>query len=163
MFLYGLDRFSVDLDFDIIAGNIEDVMARVEKIVSTHGTIIQKTKTKIILRYPDGNMPLKIEINTRVQKHDRYETLLFFGTPMMCMEKTSIFANKLYTIAQRKERTDTVASRDLYDIWYFFSHQREINHALLQERSGKTTKEFLSFLKDFIPTNFNKNNLLLGL
>ena len=72
-----------------------------------------------------------------------------------------MFSNKLYTIYQRKLRSDKVASRDLYDVRFFFKHHREINAALLEERSGQTVVEYLTFLKSFILENYNKNNLLL--
>jgi lipoate synthase len=79
------------------------------------------------------------------------------------MDKSSMFANKLYTILQRKERNDKVASRDIYDVRFFFKNHREINKELLKERSSKNILEYLKFIKEFIQKNFNKNNLLLGL
>lgn len=162
MFLYWLDRFSVDLDFDLVSWDIHEVFSLLKNLVAKYGQIIEKTKTKIILRYPNGNYPLKLEINTRIQKHDEYEKVLFFGTPILAMKQSSMFANKLYALYQRKQTRDKVASRDLYDIRFFFKHHWEINEKLLKERSGKSLKTYITFLQTFIPQNFD-NTILLGL
>lgn len=160
LFLYGLDRFSVDLDFDLISWGIRDVFPQLLRLVTNHGTIIEKTKTKIIIRYPNGNYPLKLEVNTRIQKHDTYEKTMFFGTPILAMTQSSMFANKLYALYQRKQTRDKVASRDLYDIRFFFKHRWEINEKLLKERSGKSLTKYLEFLQTFIPNNFDEHILL---
>jgi len=135
----------------------------IEYKISEYGKITDKKNSKIILNYGNVNIPLKIEINSRIQQNDNYENAMFFGTPILAMDKPSMFANKLYAVFQRKERSDKVASRDLFDIWFFFKNHRDINHKLLSERSGKTTIEYLQFLKEFISENYNKENLLLGL
>jgi len=163
MFLHWLERFSVDLDFDLKVWDKEEVLNFLEKELLKYWKITDKKNSKIVLNYSNGNIPLKIEINDRIQKNDKYEKTMFFWIPILAMDKPSMFANKLYAIYQRKEITDKTASRDLFDIWFFFKNHREINHELLEERSGKSTNEYLSFLKDFIPANFNKDNLLLWL
>lgn len=163
MFLHGLDRFSVDLDFDLIKWDLQEVYKYLETILSKYWEIIEKTKTKIILRYPKWNYPLKVEINTRIKENDSYENVMFFWTPILAMDKPSMFANKLYATFQRKQNADKIASRDLYDIWFFFKNHRTINELLLEERSSKNTNDYLEFLKKFVIENFHKNNLLLGL
>ncbi|NOZ44934.1 MAG: hypothetical protein GXP45_07495, partial [bacterium] len=73
----------------------------------------------------------------------------------------SLFANKLYTVYQREERSHRVASRDLYDVWFFFKNHWPINQKLLEERSSMSVDDFLLFLRSFIEKHYNKNNLLL--
>ena len=163
MFLYGLDRFSVDLDFDLREWNLQEVLQKLEKILSVYGEIIERKNTKLLLRYRWWNIPLKIEINTRFSKYDTYENVLFFWFPILVMDRPSMFANKLYTIFQRKERSDKVASRDVYDTRFFFKNHWNLNEPLLRERSGKSIDDYLTFIKKFIWQNFTEKTILLWL
>ena len=162
MFLYWLDRFSIDLDFDIIKDDIPFATIKeiTKDILKKYGKIQEETKTKIIVKYSDIQKPLKIEFNTRIYKHNTYEIKNFFGTSIFCMTIDSLFANKLVALSERNQIKDKVASRDVYDVYFFFKHHFEINSDILLERTWKIKKEYLLFLLDFIPKHFNQENIL---
>ena len=162
--MYGLDRFSVDLDFDIIKNvPLEDIKKEVKKILIPYGKIQEETNTKIILKYDEHQMPLKIEFNQRIQKYDTYEVINFFGNPIVAMTKDCIVTNKLVALTQRHEEKQKLASRDLYDIYFFLKNNFPINKNLLKERTGKDIKDYFTELLKFIPHHFTSENVLRGL
>jgi len=67
---YNLNRFSVDLDFDLLNETKEqEVFDKVEKIVREYGAIKEKRDKRhtlfILLSYSDEFQNIKIEINKR--------------------------------------------------------------------------------------------------
>ena len=67
---YDLDRFSVDLDFDLLKKIKEqEVFKKVEDIVKEYGTIKEKTNKRnilfFLLSYSEEAQNIKIEINKR--------------------------------------------------------------------------------------------------
>lgn len=164
-FVHELDRFSTDLDIDLIE-EIDDeqkFLDEMESILNKYGKIKEKTKKRhtffFLLSYGEADMNIKIEINTRIWKANTYEMINFFGLEMFAQEKSTIFANKLVALTDRKK----IANRDLYDIFFFFKNIFPINEAIIVERTGKNLKEYLEYLLEFIEKNVNKKNLLDGL
>lgn len=159
--MYGLERFSVDLDFDIIKDVPLSILKdEIRKILIPYGVIQEETKTKIILKYDQHQIPLKIEFNQRIQKNDTYEVANFFGKPIVVMTKDCIVANKLVALTQRHEEKEKIASRDLYDIYFFLKNNFPINEGLIKERTGKSLTEYLNYLLKFIPDHFTAENVL---
>ena len=101
---------------------------------------------RYIYSFDDQANNIKIELNNRIRKNNKYELVEFFGQSIKAMDKPSIFANKLVAIMDR----DNFASRDLRDIYFFFEHHFAINSDLISERTGKTTKEYIYELHDFV-------------
>lgn len=91
-------------------------------------------------------MNIKFEANARIWKANRYETISFFGTPILAMEKSTIFANKLVALTDR----ENFASRDAYDVHFFFRNLFDVNEGVVIERTGKTLKEYYAFLLDYL-------------
>ena len=93
-FFYGLDRFSVDLDFDLLEKEKEqEAVDKIEKIASGYGQIKEKINKShtllIILSYSEEAQNIKIEINKR--KFDsHYEIRNYLGIPMLVMSINSI-------------------------------------------------------------------------
>lgn len=83
----------------------------------------------------------------------------FFGTSILAMEKSTIFANKLVAVTDRTQ----LANRDIYDIYFFFKNSFPINEAVILERTGKNLHEYLVFLLEFLEKNVKKTPLLQGL
>ena len=162
MFLYGLDRFSVDLDFDIInaKASLSEIKNITKKKLEKYWKIIQETNTKLILKYNDNQIPLKLEFNTRFYKYNVYSVENLFGISISTMTKDCIFSNKLVALSERKQKNNKIASRDLYDIRFFFKNKRPINDDLIIERTWRTTKSYLESLIPFISINFNRENIL---
>jgi len=140
---YDLPRFSVDLDFDLLAKEKEDyVSQRIEKIVSAYGKI--KTKAKkyytlfFALSYGEKDHNIKVEINRR-NFGSKYQVINYYGISMKVMVREDMFANKIVAFYQRLERTN----RDIFDTWFFLQKNWPINKDLVEERVKMPFKKFL--------------------
>lgn len=159
-FLYSLDRFSTDLDFNLIWDiNEEELFLEIEKILLKSGTIKESYNKRFtiffLFSYGESDINIKIEINKRNRENNIYETINFFWNDIIVMDKSSIFANKLVALTDRK----IMVNRDLYDIWFFYKNNFPINEKLIFERTWKNYKEYLEYLLEFI-SKINKKTLL---
>lgn len=134
MFFYGLPRFSVDLDFNLInKGKEEIVYEKVRKILSKYGTIYDEAKKfygpVIVLDYGTGERKLKIEISNRMFEN-RYEIKNLLGINMKVMALPDMFAHKLCALLDR----NSIAGRDIFDCWFFLKNQSPINKDIVESR-----------------------------
>ena len=144
LLFYELNRFSVDLDFDLLNPEKEDyVFEKVGKIISAYGKIKNQNKKHYTLfyelSYSDADQNIKVEINRR-NFGSKYEVMNYFGISMKVMVKEDMFANKLAALYERAERTN----RDIYDVWFFLQNNWPINKELVEKRIGLSFKECLS-------------------
>ncbi|MBU4480019.1 nucleotidyl transferase AbiEii/AbiGii toxin family protein [Patescibacteria group bacterium] len=171
-FLYGLDRFSVDLDFDLLdMEKIEEVKEEIKNILVKYGTLkedSEKTTFKIV--YNSESSALKIDLSTRddINRFNSYEVKdIVSSVPLKILSKEDIFAHKLVAVTDRynnKTRKDRViANRDIYDIYFFFTHNFGFNEKIIELRTGKTVVDYLNYLIDFIKNNVDNKNILDGL
>jgi len=135
LMFYGLDRFSVDLDFDLLDENqAEYVFDRVIKIVKKYGTLKEAHKKRfnwfILLSYEDKARNIKVEINRR-QYGSRYEIRTYLGISMQVMVVEDMFAHKLMAMYERVGKT----SRDIYDVWFFLNSRSPINKEIVENRA----------------------------
>lgn len=142
-FFYELNRFSVDLDFDLLDSSKEDfVFERIEKILSEFGEVQEKFKKRhtlfFVLSYTKGSHRIKVEINRR-DFGSQYEVKNYLGIPMLVMVREDMFAHKLATLYDRKK----IANRDIFDTWFFLKNHWEINEAMVKKRTGLILKEHL--------------------
>lgn len=152
-FLHGLDRFSTDLDFDLLDGTskIDD---EVINILKKYGTI--KKWNKIVLSYANDADNIKIDINRSIWKNNTYEIKNFFGTDIRVQTKDTIFANKLVALTERN------TNRDIYDVYFFFKNRWEINEKIILERTGKTKKELFGIIVEKLKNLWNNYKILDG-
>lgn len=149
-FFYGLPRFSVDLDFDLMPlqdAKKEFIFEKIEEILNKYGIIrdkfIKKFTIFLMLSYGDADHNIKIEINTRnlfENINNYYEIKEFLGISIKAAKKDFLFSNKLAALTLRKE----TAMRDVYDIHYFLKNNTDIDQEILLRLTGKTVKEHLS-------------------
>lgn len=157
---YQLDRFSVDLDFNLIASDfddrlITDILSGYLKIEDKHN----KHFTWIwVGSYQKGQQKAKVEINKRAYP-DKYINKDFYGITIPTMSPDCQFAHKLCAITDRKK----LQNRDLYDAHFMFMKQFEINEEIIKIRTNKTLKEYFAYLVDFIDKKVNPNTILDGL
>lgn len=160
-FLYNLDRFSTDLDFDILKDiNEEELFDAIKKI------LIQKWKIKesyikrntifFLFSYGETDMNIKIEISRRGRVNNTYEIKNFYGTPILTMWKTSIFSNKIVALTDRRK----IANRDIYDTYFMLKNSFELNSNLIMERTWKTEIGYIMFLIDFLKKLWQNYNIL---
>lgn len=140
---YGLDRFSVDLDFDLIDQNQADVVfERISKIAQKYGALREARKKRFnlfwVLSYEDKSQNIKIEINQR-QFGSRFEAKTFLGIAMQVMVLEDMVAHKLIAMTERVGHT----SRDIYDVWFFMRERCPINKAIVESRSGLPFDQFI--------------------
>lgn len=156
MMFYGLPRYSVDLDFDLLDKSKEkEVFERINKIISTYGKItesyIQKNNLKHVVSYEANAPQIKIEVNLR-QFGSQYEVKTFLGISMLVMTKEDMFAHKLMAMYERVGKT----SRDIFDVQYFAKNNWSINKKIVEERSGFSFKETLEKIIEQLELMDNK-------
>lgn len=143
---YNLDRFSVDLDFDLLNTEKEDyIFNRVKKILESYGRLKEARKKRFnffyILSCDKKNINtqnIKVEINRRVFG-SKYELMSFLGISMQVMTKEDMAAHKLCAMYERIGRTN----RDIFDAQFFLAHDWPINKKIIEDRTGMTYKAFL--------------------
>ncbi len=144
---YGLERFSVDLDFDLLSPEKEDVVFdEVKGILEKFGVIKIADKKRFslifILAYADKEIDaqnVKVEINKR-DFGSKYEIKSFLGIPIKVMVREDMVANKLVALYERIGKTN----RDVYDSWFFLSKGWAINNAIIEKRTALSFQDFLS-------------------
>lgn len=162
LMFYGLDRFSVDLDFDLLDESKEDlVFEKVVKIVQKYGALKDSYKKRFnlfcLISYEDTAHKIKIEISRR-RPESRYEIKTYLGVSMWVMVPEDAFANKLMAMSERIDRT----SRDIYDVWFFLSKRFPINKDLVERRKEMPFDQFLGKCIDLLE-NMKDKNILDGL
>ncbi len=160
-----LDRFSVDLDFDIKdKGLVGEVQKSLEIIFDDLGLEI-KDKSKNTVQYylkyeaPENSRnTLKIDAVEVPYENNEYEKVLLseINRFAICQSKSTLFANKLVAVIDRYERNGSIAGRDIYDIHRFFQQGFDINDEIIKERRNTDTSSYLNELMDFIEKNITE-------
>lgn len=154
-----LDRFSLDLDFDLIGdGESTSVIVRMGKLIGTCGlTIKQKNRpgTFAVLSYPAptrSRNTLKISIMTTSVAANQYAPMYLadINRYATCQSRDTMVANKLVAPLDRWEKHRTIAGRDIYDIHHFLSHGYAFREEVIRERRGVDSSVYLNELIAFI-------------
>ena len=154
-----LDRFSVDLDFDLL--DVKDIpIARthLESIFSKlHLTIKDYSKTvpQYFLRYDapeNARNTIALDITVPPPKANEYEVIHFADIDRFipCQTIATMVANKLVTPLDRFAKHGTIAGRDIYDIHHFLFNGLLWNTAVIEERTGLSASAFFVKLHAFI-------------
>jgi len=167
-FFYGLSRFSVDLDFDLFTFDLvtqQIVYEKVDNMLKAYGEVkdhyIKRNTIFFLLSCGDADQNVKVEINMRIHIpniREHYELKEYLGISMLVGKKDYLFASKLVALTDRQ----TLAMRDIYDVWFFAKNNWDINIEVLKARTGKTIKEHIA---DCIPVieSVKDNEILRGL
>lgn len=156
---YGLDRFSVDLDFDLLDQIKEDyVFEKVGSILEKYGILRDKYKKRhtlfFMISYEENLQNIKVEINRR-DSVSRYETKNLLGISMLVMVKEDMFANKLLAMVDRIGRTN----RDIFDVWFFLKNNWKLNEEIVKQRSGMPAVDFFRKAVTVLEAMSDKNIL----
>lgn len=143
MFFYNLNRFSVDLDFNLIATDKEEhVYQKIRSILLKYGTIFDEAKKYfgpiIVLNYGVGERKLKVEISNR-QFDNHYERKNLLGINMRVMVASDMFAHKLCALLDRNELTN----RDIFDTHFFLTQRTAINKTIVETRMNMPFDEYI--------------------
>jgi len=125
-FLYWLDRFSTDLDFDLL-DNSQNIDEELIEILKKYWKV--KSWNKIILSYWEYDINIKIDVNRTIWENNIYEFVNFYWTTIKVQNKSTIFANKLVALIERH------TNRDIYDVFFFFQNMFDINDKIIFERT----------------------------
>lgn len=143
---FQLDRFSVDLDFDLLdTSKVDLVFTEIQAILGNFGVLRIADKKRysliFILSYEDkvpDAQNVKVEVNLR-NFGSRYMIKPYLGIPMKVMIPEDMAANKIVAFYERMGK----ANRDIYDIYFMLSHNWRINHEIVELRTGLAIGEFL--------------------
>jgi predicted nucleotidyltransferase component of viral defense system len=146
LLFHGLDRFSVDLDFDLLDVKQQKlVFEKVEKILLNYGKLKDKREKRynlfFLLEYYGKvltNPNIKVEINIR-NFNSKYEILNFLGISMQVMTKEDILAHKLVAMYERMNK----ANRDIYDVYFFLNKRWVPNKTIIETRTNMKYKDFI--------------------
>lgn len=154
-----LDRFSVDLDFDLKdQGLAVPIQETLEGVFTNLGLTIKDRGTSVIqyyLKYDTlelGRNTLKIDAINVPFGADTYEPMFLADIDryMVCQTIETMFAHKLVAIMDRFEKHGSIAGRDIYDIHYFFLHRYNYRDEVIIERTGVSVNQYLEKLIAFI-------------
>lgn len=148
MFFHNLNRFSTDLDFNLLdREKLDFVYDKVRAILSRFGTIDDEAKKLfgpvLVLNYGKGERMLKVEISIR-QYPNHYEMHSLAGTDIRVMTMPDMFAHKLCAMGER------LSPRDVYDVWFFLQNHAEINEEIVMIRTGKSVSEYAAWCAEHV-------------
>ncbi len=146
LMFYDLNRFSVDLDFDLLDQSDEakekEIFEKILKIAQGYGEIresrIKRYNLLIIFSYDSKAQNVKIEVNRR-EFGSRYELKTLLGISMLVMVREDMFANKIMAMYERVGKT----SRDVFDVYFFTKNNWPINRDIVEQRAKLSFKEVL--------------------
>ncbi|MBU3918625.1 nucleotidyl transferase AbiEii/AbiGii toxin family protein [Patescibacteria group bacterium] len=154
-----LDRFSVDLDFDLKKGaDKKELREQMHSIFEDLDLTIKDESQKALqffLKYQspsDQRNTIKLEIidNPFTSIDHKAQYLKDIDRTAICQTLESIFANKLIALTDRHKKEGTVAGRDVYDIHYFLSRGFDYKKEIIEQRTKKSTLSYLKELRSFI-------------
>lgn len=162
MLFYGLPRFSVDLDFDLLDPDKKEVVfERLKEILPQFGDLIQAREKHytlfFLLSYQKGERGLKIDISKRPLRYE-YSPKNYLGISMLVMKEEDMIASKLSALLTRKR----FATRDMFDLWFFLKENRQIDERVLKENTNMSLSEALKKAQDKV-MGVKKTELLAGL
>jgi len=154
-----LDRFSVDLDFDLKKGSNKNKLRKKFYKIFDDLNLKIKDESKNALQFfllyqaPEGQRnTIKLDILDNsfktIDYHPQY--LKDIDRMAICQTRESIVANKLVAITDRYKKRKTIAGRDVYDIHFFLSHGFDYRKEIIKERTNKSALVYLRELKIFV-------------
>lgn len=154
-----LDRFSVDLDFDLQKGSDkEKLREKYHSIFNKLNLEIKDESKKALQFFLKYEAPAGERSTIKLEAIDNpYETIDYepqyledIDRTTICQTLESMFANKLVAITDRYQKRETIAGRDVYDIHHFFSHNYDYKKEIIEERTDQSAISYLKDLHDFI-------------
>ena len=148
MFFHNLNRFSTDLDFNLLdPDKLNLAYDKVRAILTRFGTIDDEAKKLygpvLVLNYGNGERMLKVEISVRLYPN-HYEMRSLAGTDIRVMVMSDMFAHKLCAMGER------LSPRDIYDVWFFLQNHTEINEEIVRIRTAKSVSEYTAWCAEHV-------------
>ena len=159
MFFYDLPRLSVDLDFNLLNPDKEEmVYGKVREILLKHGTLHDEAKKFYgiicVLDYGAGERKLKVEISNRTFG-DHYEVKNLLGINTQVMVAPDMFAHKLCAMLDRT----AITNRDIFDCWFFMNNKTPLNKYIIETRMKMPLADYLQKCIDTLESMSDKGML----
>ena len=163
-----IDRFSVDLDFDLIDDKkITNANSHLEKIFKKLGLQIKDHSHSVpqyFVKYdnkPGERNTLRLDVTTPPPAANDYEPvrLTEIDRIINCQTPETMFANKLVAILERYEKYKSIAGRDIFDVHTFYTKGLTFKAQIIEERRKTNLREFLDELCSFIEKNITQTIL----
>jgi len=163
-----LDRFSVDLDFDVLKDADEtalrDLFHRVFTQLGFRVTLEFNQALFFQLHYPSSpgkRNALKVSASNLRVEANQYKVQYFPEIDRLINSQTigTMFANKLVAVTDRYTQHKTIAGRDIYDIHHFFIRGYPYDGTVIEERTGLRPGEYFGQLIDFIKKNITQTTI----
>lgn len=163
-----LDRFSVDLDFDLDPSVDKSVLRKLLGDTFEQLGLEIKDESQhalqFFLRYDNKEHlrnTLKLEILDTFMAANDYEPTYLpdIDRTMKCQTIETMFAHKLVAVTDRFEQTGHIAGRDLYDLNHFFLQGYSFKPEIVVARTQKSASEYLQFLEDFIQERVSQQSI----
>lgn len=163
-----INRFSVDLDFDMIDEKKQELVhTELKKIFTNLGLEIKefsKNAPQYFVKYPSkdgGRNTVKIEVSFPAPKANEYEPVRLAEIDRIINAQTipTLVANKLVALVDRYKKHGSIAGRDIFDIHAFLSQGLTINKKVIEERTQKNMPDFIYELIEFITKNISQQSI----
>ncbi|MBI5123071.1 nucleotidyl transferase AbiEii/AbiGii toxin family protein [Candidatus Roizmanbacteria bacterium] len=154
-----LDRFSVDLDFDLKPkADKKTIDKNLRKIFRKLNLKIHQKSNKslfYLLKYsakPGLRNTIKLSLVDTALKSNLYSSFYLSEIDRFafCQTPDTMFANKLVAVTNRYKKHKMIAGRDIYDIHHFFLSGFHYNEAVIKERTNKQPADYFKGLIKFI-------------
>lgn len=170
-FVYKIERFSEDLDFDLIKAGLDygelakfigkklrelgfpadTTVKKRENVITINVKFSEVMKEMELSDLPDQKLKIKFEIDPKPFKNIRYESrqIFAYGKSFNIISNTleTLFAQKVIAIIFRPYQK----GRDFYDlVWFLAQKNIEPNYEIFKEKGIKikNRQELVKFLED---------------
>lgn len=160
-----LDRFSIDLDFDLVSKTKEEDVRKEFKSIFKYLNLTIKKEFDNVLMFqiqypsqPNKRNTIKVSVNSLEVKSNVYKVqyLPEINRLVNCQTIETMFANKLVAVTDRYKEHKTIAGRDIYDIHYFFVNGYKYSEKVIKERTNIEAGEYIKSLHRFISQKINQ-------
>lgn len=148
-----LERFSIDLDFDLLdKALIPSLRPRIVGLVTKLGFRLEQQSQhylQFFLKYAaskNSRNTLKLEISDLVSPNNKYEKINLQEVNLVCQAQTTgtMVANKLVAALGRIKNNGRVSGRDFFDLREFLLAGLPICRAVVEERTGQKYPDYLT-------------------
>lgn len=163
-----LDRFSVNLDFDLKEGINKKAFRNSLYSIFNDLKLEVKDESKKALQFflkyptpPGERNTIKLELSDKTYQANEYNSqyLTLINRTAVCQTIETMFAHKFVAFKERYEKTGHIAGRDIYDIHYFFMKGYDYNKEVIEERRKISALEYFKELNNFIKKEINRQVL----
>ncbi|MFP3911220.1 MAG: nucleotidyl transferase AbiEii/AbiGii toxin family protein [Desulfobacteraceae bacterium] len=146
--IYGLPRYSEDVDYDFLGAislgelirTIKDLFIRRRWEITDDAVKFQTVLVELRFTGPDRNFHIKIEISTR-EKELKTAIFSLRGVPVLTLEPAFLMTEKLFTFLDRG------AGRDIFDAWFILNTSYPLDEVMIEKKFGHRTVFFQALLQ----------------